>query len=49
VGLDGDVVGIERFGASAPYKTIFEKFGFTVENVTSRAMALVQRKNSLIP
>jgi len=46
VGLDGDAVGIERFGASAPYKTIFEKFGFTAENVTSRAMALVQRKNS---
>lgn len=46
VGLDGDVIGIERFGASAPYKTIFEKFGFTVENVTSRALALVQRKNS---
>ena len=46
VGLDGDVIGIERFGASAPYKTIFEKFGFTVENVTSRAMALVQRKTS---
>jgi len=46
VGLDGDVIGIERFGASAPYKTIFEKFGFTIENVTSRAMALVQGKNS---
>jgi transketolase len=41
VGLDGDVVGIERFGASAPYKTLMEQYGLTVENVTARALALV--------
>ncbi len=41
VGLDGDVVGIERFGASAPYQTLMEQYGLTVENVTARALALV--------
>ncbi|MBI5902129.1 MAG: transketolase [Deltaproteobacteria bacterium] len=40
-GSEGDVIAIERFGASAPCKVLFEKFGFTVENVTSRALALV--------
>lgn len=33
VGLDGAVVGMESFGASAPGKVLAEKFGFTVENV----------------
>ncbi len=31
---------IDHYGASAPYKVIFEKFGFTVENVVARAKAL---------
>ncbi len=33
IGLDGAKVTIETFGASAPAKVLFEKFGFTVENV----------------
>ena len=33
VGLNGRVVGIDRFGESAPYKVLFKEFGFTVENV----------------
>ena len=33
VGLDGDVIGMDTFGASAPYSALLEKFGFTVENV----------------
>ncbi|HJW83198.1 MAG TPA: transketolase, partial [Anaerolineae bacterium] len=37
----GDVLSLERFGVSAPYKVIAEKFGFTVENVVERAMRLV--------
>ncbi len=49
VGTDGEVIGIERFGASAPYKTLFEKFGFTPENVAQRALALVRRKKSALP
>lgn len=34
------VISIERYGASAPYKTIFEHLGFTVENVVNRAKNL---------
>ena len=33
IGLDGAKVTMEKFGASAPAKVLFEKFGFTVENV----------------
>ena len=32
---------IDHYGASAPYKVIFEKFGFTVENVVKRAKELL--------
>jgi transketolase len=44
VGNDGEVIGITGFGASAPYTTIFEKYGFTVKNVVSMAMALINEK-----
>ncbi len=43
VGLQGDVVGINRFGASAPYKVILEQFGFTGDNVALRALAVLDR------
>jgi transketolase len=33
VGLDGAVVGLDRFGESAPAGDLFKEFGFTVENV----------------
>jgi transketolase len=41
VGNNGAVIGMERFGASAPYQVLLEKFGFTVENVTQRALQLL--------
>ena len=41
VGLAGQVIGLERFGASAPFKVLFEHFGFTVENVVARALAIL--------
>ena len=41
VGLDGITLSIDHFGASAPYKTIFEKFGFTVDNVVNQAKSLL--------
>ena len=41
VGSAGDVISIERFGASAPGKTVLEKFGYTVESVVARANALM--------
>ncbi|MGR4071595.1 transketolase [Streptococcus suis] len=33
VGLDGKVLGIDTFGASAPAQTVIDNYGFTVENV----------------
>ncbi|WP_276327363.1 transketolase-like TK C-terminal-containing protein, partial [Nissabacter archeti] len=41
VGLNGDVVGMTTFGESAPAEKLFELFGFTVENVVSKAKALL--------
>lgn len=35
------VIGLDHYGASAPYKVIFEKFGFTVENVVAKAKELI--------
>jgi transketolase len=45
VGSDGDVLGLDRFGASAPGPIVLEKLGFTVENVAARARALLQPRN----
>ena len=44
VGLAGDVIGLERFGASAPAATLMEKLGFTPEAVASRARTLLARQ-----
>ena len=43
VGLEGEIVGIDRFGASAPYKVIYEKFGITAEAVAAAARRLLGR------
>ena len=43
VGLDGIVIGLNRFGASAPGKVIYEQFGLTAERITSEAIRLLQR------
>jgi len=42
VGLDGAVVGIDRFGVSAPYATIYEQFGLTAKNVAEQARKLLR-------
>jgi transketolase len=39
VGDNGRVIGIEHFGASAPYQTLYEKFGLTSEKVMEAALA----------
>jgi transketolase len=44
VGEDGDVVSLERFGASAPGTTVLEKLGFSAENVAERARALLAKR-----
>lgn len=41
-GLEGDVLGISTFGASAPGNKVIEEYGFTVENVVARAKALLK-------
>jgi transketolase len=41
VGLQGRVIGIDRFGASAPGEVNLEKFGFTAENIMDKARALL--------
>jgi len=40
VGLDGAVIGIDEFGASAPAEALFPHFGFTVEHVVEAAKVL---------
>ena len=40
-GFDGEVFGLARFGASAPYKVLDEKFGFTPENIYNRVRAIL--------
>jgi transketolase len=41
VGDAGDVLGIDRFGASAPGETVLREYGFTIDNVYARAKALL--------
>jgi transketolase len=43
VGSGGDVVGIDRFGASAPGKIVMAELGFTPENVAARAKKIVKQ------
>ncbi|MDQ1453844.1 MAG: transketolase, partial [Acidobacteriaceae bacterium] len=42
VGRHGDVIGLDRFGASAPGTTVLEKLGFNAEGVYSRAKKLLE-------
>jgi transketolase len=46
VGLDGAVVGMHTFGASAPGPVAMEKFGFTVGNIIVQARAVLKRQGS---
>ncbi len=43
VGLKGDVVCIDSFGASAPAEKLFEHFGFTTENIVAKAKAVIAK------
>ena len=43
VGLKGEVIGIDRFGASAPAKVLFEKFGFSVDNIVKQSQKLLKK------
>ncbi len=41
---EGAVIGVDRFGASAPGATVLREYGFTVEHVVQEALALVGRR-----
>jgi transketolase len=43
VGLDGTIIGIPRFGASAPGPTVYEKLGITAQHVVEEALKLVKK------
>jgi transketolase len=41
VGLDGAVIGLDHFGASAPADVLFREFGFTIENVVNTVISVL--------
>lgn len=43
VGDLGDIIGIDRFGASAPGDVVMREYGFNVDNVVDRALAVIER------
>ncbi len=43
VGLRGAIIGVDRFGASAPGPVVMEHYGFTVEHVVARARSVLGR------
>lgn len=42
VGLDGDTLCLDHYGASAPASLLFKEYGFTVENVVNKALNLIK-------
>ncbi len=42
IGPAGHAVGLDRFGASAPWQVLYERFGFTPENVAEQAMRCLE-------
>ena len=40
---EGDIVGIDKFGESAPGEEVMKEYGFSVENVVSKAKALIKK------
>ena len=49
VGLEGDVLGIDTFGASAPGEKIMEEYGFTVENVVRKVKEMLYDFRKISP
>jgi len=46
VGDRGDVISVDRFGASAPGPVMMREYGFSVANVCQRALALIERNRN---
>ena len=49
VGDEGDIIAVETYGASAPAEIIFEKYGFTTDNVVQHGLALLGRRDPVPP
>jgi transketolase len=47
-GQHGDSISIEKFGASAPYQTIFDNYGFTVGNIVATAKDVLKKVKQTI-
>jgi transketolase len=47
VGPEGDVIGLDRFGASAPGPTVLKELGFSVENILAHARALIAETSAI--
>ncbi|HMK64684.1 MAG TPA: transketolase [Thermodesulfobacteriota bacterium] len=43
-GQEGTIIGLDHFGASAPYQVLYEKFGITAERVVEKALGLLGKK-----
>ncbi len=46
VGLDGEIIGMDTFGASGPYEDLCVKFGFTVENVVETVKRTIEKNKT---
>jgi transketolase len=44
LGAGGAFIGIDHFGASAPYKELYKAFGITAEAAANAALALLKKK-----
>jgi len=44
IGLDGDIISIDHFGASAPAELLFDEYGFTVQNILDKAGKLLNKE-----
>jgi len=44
VGLNGAIIGLPRFGASAPGKVLYDKLGMTAQHVVDEALRLIHRR-----
>ena len=47
VGDSGDIIGVERFGSSAPGEIVLREYGFTVENICQRALTLLGNEKGI--
>ena len=45
IGDEGEVLGVDHFGASAPGEVVLREYGFTIENVCAHARQLLERQS----